>query len=77
MADNAGSGADDVDPFAFVPKVSATRLLSLSSTSWPPLNESFLSLLFLSHFLRCSLPLHRVLGLQVLALITGSLRLRK
>ena len=45
MADTAGSGADDVDPFAFVPKVCKTLLplfLSLSSTSWSPLNGSVL-----------------------------------
>ena len=75
MADTAGSGADDVDPFAFVPKVCKTllsRFLSLSSTSWSPRNGSVLSLLVLAHFLLCMLSLHRVLGLQALALMTGS-----
>ena len=76
MADTAGSGADDVDPFAFVPKVRKTLLslsLSLSSTSWSPRNESVLSPLFLAHFLLCMLSLRRVLGLRALALISGSL----
>ena len=60
MADTAGSGADDVDPFAFVPKVRKNPLLALclsvSSTSWSPLNESVL-LFSSSHtsFFVCSL----------------------
>ena len=35
MADTAGSGADDVDPFAFVPKVRKNPLLALSLSLFP------------------------------------------